>query len=68
MRQRTAASLLYQSQYAESAFRNLLNLIFSENCWSNTCFLQKHKLYLTIKVMVVFKVIWRILLVIFEIA
>ena len=28
MRQRTAASLLYQSQYAESAFRNLLNLIF----------------------------------------
>ena len=28
MRQRAAASLLYQSQYAEPAFRNLLNLIF----------------------------------------
>ena len=28
MRQCTAASLLYQSQYAEPAFRNLQNLIF----------------------------------------
>ena len=28
MRQRAAASLLYQSKYAEAAFRNLLKLIF----------------------------------------
>ena len=28
MRQRAAASLLYQSQHAEPAFRNLQNLIF----------------------------------------
>ena len=28
MRQRAAASLLYQSQYAEPAFRNLQKLIF----------------------------------------
>ena len=28
MRQRAAASLLYQSQYAEPVFRNLQNLIF----------------------------------------
>ena len=28
MRQRAAASLLYQSQYAEPAFRNLLKSIF----------------------------------------
>ena len=28
MRQRAAASLLYQSIYAETAFRNLLKLIF----------------------------------------